>query len=116
MLICAARQDNQSYSAGFIDAGLKDIMNVLASDFSGMAPLVIVVPVLFALVVASFVPSARGHWSGPVLAAPWALGTLALIVAQSSQSLDAFAWGMLLSPLAVSAGSVALWAVRRGAR
>ena len=91
-------------------------MKILASDFSGLAPVVLVVPALLALAVASFVPSARGHWSGPVLAAPWALGTLAFIVAQRSQDLSTFAWAMLLSPLAVTAASVALWAVRRGSR
>ncbi len=88
-------------------------MNILASNFSGIAPLVFIVPVLIALSIASFVPSARGHWSGPALAAPLGLATLAFILLQGSLDLGTYVWGILLVPLAVAAGSVALWVVRR---
>lgn len=97
-------------------------MNVLASNFGGMAPLVFIVPFLFALAVASFFPSARGHWSGPALAAPLGMAALAFILLQfgrdpgTFRETTAFVWVLLLVPVALAAGSLALWAVRRGSR
>lgn len=96
--------------------GPEGIMSVLASNFSGMTPLVFIVPVLFTLGIASFVPSARGHWAGPALAAPLVLGTLAFIVLQSSPDLGVYVWSMLLVPLGVAVGSVTLWVARRRSR
>lgn len=97
-------------------------MNILASDFSGMAPLVFIGLVLFALAVASFFPSAHGHWSGPALAAPLGLAALAFILLQLTldpgtlMETSLFVWCLLLVPLALAAGSVALWSVRRRSR
>ena len=97
-------------------------MNILASDFSGMAPLVLIVPVLFLMAVASYFPSAHGHWSGPALAAPLGLAALAFILVQfilnprTFMETDAFLWAMLLLPVALAGGSIALWAVRRASR
>jgi hypothetical protein len=95
-------------------------MNIFASDVSGMAPLVFVVPVFFVMAVASYLPSARGHWSGPAHAAPLGLAALAFILLQSGphslMEIDAFLWAILLLPIALAGGSIALWAVRRGSR
>jgi len=97
-------------------------MNFLASDFSGMAPLVFIVPVLFLMAVASYFPSARGHWSGPALAAPLGLGALAFILVQfilnprTFMETDAFLWAVLLLPVVLAGGSFVLWAVHRRSR
>ena len=56
------------------------------SRLIGLTSLAFVVPVLFALAVPSLFPSARGHSSGPGLAAALGLAALAFILLQFSST------------------------------
>src|SRR4051812_44606444 len=93
-------------------------MTILASDFSGMAPLVIAVPCMMLTALASYLWSWRGHRAGPLLAAPLLLCVVAFLIYTAippNTDLQSFLWCLtLMSPLLIlSGGSVILWIVRR---
>lgn len=93
-------------------------MIVLASDFSGLAPFIVLVPFAGILGAVSFFPAWRGHWAAPVLVTPLLIvGVLAAVGMVSNASLVTLATGLLLmSPLVVALTSIGLWATRMRVR
>ena len=97
-------------------------MNVLASNFSGLTWIFVAIPiVLGALALVSFIPSSRGHWSGPVLATPAVgIGLLmcgVLMFASAAVARAQFlAWVMVLGPPLLGILSIGLWSECRGRR
>jgi hypothetical protein len=93
-------------------------MIVLASDFSGLAPLVCILPVAGVLGAVSFYPAWRGHWSAPLLATPLLIvGLLAIYALRMNAA--AVRLGdclVLLSPLVVAVTSFGLFVARMRVR
>ncbi len=93
-------------------------MPLLAESLDGAFALMFGVPmVAFALTLFSFWPSARGHWSGPLLASPSIIiGCLFahfLATAQRKDTLMPGLWQWAIVPIVVGMLSVCLWFVRR---
>jgi hypothetical protein len=87
-----------------------DIEDVAGALFL-LAPLV--------LGIASYWPSARGHWTGPLLAAPALLLGLAVagaVVTATSAWMLLPALPFFPMPLMLGIGSIALWLRRRSGR
>jgi len=92
---------------------------MLASDFSGMVPFLLGVPlVIAALAFLSCYGSALGHWLGPVLAIPSLLIGLLLTVMLMQESPGAIPifWIVFPAPLVLGIASLALWSVKRATR
>ena len=96
-------------------------MPVLASNFDGLIPFIVGIPLtVAALGLLSFWPAARGHWSGPVLAAPCLLIGLLLtgsiLLDPDREMVLPALWIVYPAPLLVGIASVALWQKRRSQR
>jgi len=90
------------------------MLHILASDFSGLAPFILGAPIVLLMALVSFIPSSRGHWSGPVLAAPLILlGAVFICMQADMDELPATTWSFLLAPVAIGAASVVVWVARR---
>lgn len=92
-------------------------MIVLASNFSGMALLILIVPIAGILGAVSFYPAWRGHWAAPLLAAPLLIvGGFAAFLSLVGAELPLAAYLLLLLPLVVSLSSIGLWIARMRVR
>jgi hypothetical protein len=94
-------------------------MIMLASNFSGIETFVLAGLCLILMAVLSYIGSARGHWSGPLLASPLLLGVLAFIgvgLREAPEPLGVAWMVIMMSPLLMlSSGSIAVWMIRRRA-
>ena len=97
-------------------------MHILASDFSGLAWIFVMIPiVLLVLAVASFLPASYGHWSAVLLAAPAVLLglTYAALLGFASARSRLMPGGMcalLLAPPVIGILSLGVWSERRRPR
>ena len=97
-------------------------MHIVASDFSGLAWIVLAIPFgLIGLALASIVPAIRGHWSAALLAAaPVLLGllyaSLLLFASARSGMMPVGTCAVLLAPPAIGTLSLVVWAARRRPR
>jgi len=77
---------------------------ILADDIPEFSPLILSIPiVLVGLLFVSFFPSARGHWSGPLVAAPSFI-TGSLWIYTSRLNLTPAGWLFLGAPMILSVG------------
>ena len=90
-------------------------VSILAENFDGLWVIIFAVPIaLIALAGVSFVGSARGHWSGPVIAAP-AIGLGILLFFSVAMGRGPCAILLLaLLPAVVGILSIGLSTERRG--
>src|SRR5262249_16870553 len=93
------------------------LTRMLAENFDALWVLIFGAPlVLLAIAGLSFIGSARGHWSGPVLAAP-AIGLGALLTLSIAMGRGPCAIVVLsLLPAVVGILAIGLWSERRGTR
>lgn len=87
-------------------------MMLASNEVYGLWPVLVgALVALFALAAISCIPSARGHWSGPVLAIiPWVTCTLALVPLLLGAVSSPFSWnGFLIFPALVSGVSFLLF-------
>lgn len=91
---------------------------LFASDFSGLLPFILGLPVVITLLgLISFIPASYGHWSALVLAIPCAaLGLLLTYVLFADGRPDTVIpvlWILFPAPLVVGGASIRLWRSRR---
>ena len=96
-------------------------MMLASNEVEGLIPFIIGIPLLFAsLVLVSFFPSARGHWSGPLLAAPAFIAGILLIFVMFAdghpESLMPVVWLLFPMPLILSVSSFILYKRRKKQR
>jgi len=84
----------------------------IASDFSGLLPILLGVPAGAGLLsLLSLWPAAKGHWLAPVLAVPpllAGLGFIFLFAITTGGAMPVF-WITAGLPVIIGAGSLALW-------
>jgi hypothetical protein len=97
-------------------------MHILASDFSGLAWIILAIPAsLAALALVSFIPASRGHWSALLLAAAPVLlgsGIAGLLIFASARSghMPLAMVALLLAPPVLGILSIGVWSERRRSR
>lgn len=87
---------------------------VLAENFAGLGLLVVALPLILAAIAAvSFIPSARGHAAGPVLAG--VVAAIGLLLFFAAAFARAPIWVLMLCALPSAGGiiSIGLWSERR---
>src|SRR5262249_5744765 len=97
-----------------LPGGMHAPARILAENFNGLWVIILALPVgLIVLAGVSFAGSARGHWSGPAIAAP-AIGLgILLFVSVALGRGPCVVLALALAPTVVGILSIGLWAERR---
>jgi hypothetical protein len=90
---------------------------VIASDFTGLLPFIVGIPLLIALLsLVSYLPALRGHWLAPVMAVPPFLVGLLCTISLVTEGGFLGLWFVFPAPLVVSSGALVVWFRRRAAK
>ena len=90
---------------------------ILASDFSGLIPALVGIPVIVAgIALLSFLPAKRGHWLAPVLAVPPFLLGLLCTVSLFTEGAMLMLWFIFPLPMLAGGAALILWIRGRAAK